>query len=364
MASLRGSGMDGLTTLEHGWIELAEEFAVQRFDGGAEVFFRHHETDIEQRAALRNHADVDAFERIEDAARHARRIPDVFADQADDDLIAFDFGFGELAQLGEHFVEVRRIVDGERDADLGGGHHIDGRFEAVEDFEDAAQKAVRHQHARGMNVDDGDLALTGDRFDGVFAVNALGHDARAGNLRAARIQDQHRDAFLDGRQHGGRMEHFGAEIGQFGGFGEGDGLDAMAAGEDGGIGRQHAVHVGPDLDLLGADAGSHDGRGEIGTAAAEGGGDAVLAGGDEAAHHDDASGGNRRHNGGKARVGLWEQRRGLRVALIGDDKVARIQVPGFHARMAKGLSDNVTRQAFAITRDSVNGARGKFPEYG
>ena len=64
-------------------------------------------------------------------------------------------------------------------------------------------------------------------------------------------------------QHGGGMQHLGAEISQLGGFGEGDGLDAMAAGQDGGVGGEHAVHVGPDLDLFGADARAHDGGREI-----------------------------------------------------------------------------------------------------
>jgi hypothetical protein len=74
------------------------------------------------------------------------------------------------------------------------------------------------------------------------------------------------------------VQHLGAEVGQFGGFGEGDGLDAMAAGQNGGVGGEHAVDVGPDLNFFGADARADDGRGEIGTAAAERGGDAVFGG--------------------------------------------------------------------------------------
>ena len=74
----------------------------------------------------------------------------------------------------------RGVVDGERDADFGGRHHVHGRFVAVEDFEDAVQETVRHQHARGVNVDQRDLALAGDRFDHVVAVHRFGGDARAG----------------------------------------------------------------------------------------------------------------------------------------------------------------------------------------
>ena len=108
-------------------------------------------------------------------------------------------------------------------------------------------------------------------------VHGFGDDARAGDFGAARIENQHRNVLLDGRNHRGRMQHLGAEIGQFGGLGEGDGLDAMAAGQDGRVGGEHAIHVGPDLDLFGADARAHDGCGEIGTAAAERGGDAIFA---------------------------------------------------------------------------------------
>ena len=77
-------------------------------------------------------------------------------------------------------------------------------------------------------------------------------------------------------------------------------LDAMATGQDGGVGGEHAVDVGPDLDLLGADARAHDGRGEVGAAAAERGGDAVLGGADEAAHHHHLLRGQRRDDGGAA----------------------------------------------------------------
>ena len=97
----------------------------------------------------------------------------------------------------------------------------------------------------------------------VVAVHGFGGDARARHFGPARIQDQHRNVLLDRRHHGGRVQHLGAEVGELGGFGEGDGLDAVAAGQDGRVGGEHAVHVGPDLDLFGADARADDGGGEV-----------------------------------------------------------------------------------------------------
>src|ERR1017187_6240860 len=166
--------MHRLFAFEDFGVERGEELLVQRRDRAHEIAFGHHEADVEQRRSLADHADVDAIERIENPARHARRVPDVLAHQADDDAIVLHRGFGKLAQVAQDELDVAGVVDGQRDADFAGGHHIDGGFVAVENLEDAVQEAVGHQHARGVNVDRSDLALTGDRFYGVFAMHRFG----------------------------------------------------------------------------------------------------------------------------------------------------------------------------------------------
>ena len=108
--------------------------------------------------------------------------------------------FGELPQLVADILQTRGVVNRQRDADLGGRHHVHRRFVAVEHLEDPPQKAVRHQHARGLHVDNGDLALAGDRFDDVGAGHGFGHDSRASDLGPPRIQNQHRNVLLDGGQ--------------------------------------------------------------------------------------------------------------------------------------------------------------------
>ena len=165
--------------------------------------------------------------------------------------------------------------------------------------------------------------------------------------------------------HGGGMQHLGAEVGEFGGFGEGDGLDAMAAGQDGGVGGEHAVHVGPDLDLFGVDARAHDGGGVVAAAAAERGGDAVFGGGDEAAHHDDALRGERRNGlrpGARRSPGSWARPAVWRLSVI--MHVARIDVLGRHAEVAEAEGDDVAGEAFAVAGDGVDGARREFAEHG
>ena len=91
----------------------------------------------------------------------------------------------KLTEVAQDHIDAGGVIDRERDAHFAGGHHVHGGFVAVEDFEDAVQKSVGHQHARGVYVDGGDLALAGDRFHDVVAVHRFGGDARSGHVGAA-----------------------------------------------------------------------------------------------------------------------------------------------------------------------------------
>ena len=59
------------------------------------------------------------------------------------------------------------------------------------------------------------------------------------------------------------MQHFRAEISQFGSFVEADDFDAACVGADSGVGGEDAVNISPDFDTLRAKAGSHDGGRKI-----------------------------------------------------------------------------------------------------
>ena len=78
------------------------------------------------------------------------------------------------------------------------------------------------------------------------------------------------------------MQHLRAEVSQLRGFGKGADLDAMPAGKNRRIGGEHAVDVGPDLDLFGADARADNGRRVIRPSAAQRRRHAVDCGADEA----------------------------------------------------------------------------------
>src|SRR5437764_5732891 len=83
------------------------------------------------------------------------------------------------------------------------------------------------------------------------------------------------------------MEELGAEIGQLGRFGKRYRANAVAAGTNGGIAREHAVDVSPDLDFFSIDSGADDRGSEVRAAASERSRDSVRIGRDEAAHHND-----------------------------------------------------------------------------
>src|SRR5262249_26333970 len=151
--TIASSGMHRLLALEHFRIERSEKLLVQRGHRAVQIRLGHNEADVEQRSALADHADIDAVERIEGTARDPRGVTDVLADQTDNDAIVLDGDFGELTNFAYDQVDLRGVINREGNAHFTRCDHIDRGFVAVENFEDAAQESVRHEHAGGVDVD-------------------------------------------------------------------------------------------------------------------------------------------------------------------------------------------------------------------
>src|SRR5579885_3571629 len=100
----------------------------------------------------------------------------------------------------------------------------------------------------------------------------------------------------------------------------------MAARKNRRVGGEHAIHIGPDLNLFGFDAGADNGRREIRAAAAERRGDAVFRRSDEATHYDHAVLREARDGVLETPVSFTVDRRSLRVTMIGHDHLARIDM--------------------------------------
>src|SRR5438477_3904855 len=114
--------------IENGRIDVAKEFLVQHLHRSLRIASRNHETDIEQRSALRNHTNVDALHGAKCARGHAGRMAQIITDNANDSLVLFDADLGKLSQSVANPVEPSSIVNGQRDADFGACQHVYGGF--------------------------------------------------------------------------------------------------------------------------------------------------------------------------------------------------------------------------------------------
>src|SRR5580698_7071054 len=221
-AALRRFGMTSLNLAavlcEDFGVEVAEEGFVQALDYFGDFVFFDDEGEVDFGCALGDHADFFVGEFAEDQSGDAGGVAQVFSDQADDGFAAFVFYVGEFGEIGRERRDSLIGVDGERDADFGGGDDIDGDFVAVEGFEDGAQKSVGEEHARRGYIDDSDALFGGDRLENVFALRGARGDAGAFAGGIAGIEDVDRDVFLDGWKHRGRVQNFCTKVGEFGSF--------------------------------------------------------------------------------------------------------------------------------------------------
>src|SRR5271165_6875011 len=97
------------------------------------IGFVDHESQINLRRPLGNHAHVDVANGVEHLRRNARGFADIFADQADDSFAARILHEGELLQVRCNLRDSLVRVDRERDADLRGRDDIYSTTMAGED---------------------------------------------------------------------------------------------------------------------------------------------------------------------------------------------------------------------------------------
>ena len=99
-------------------------------------------------------------------------------------------------------------------------------------------------------------------FTGSLEVG-LRADQRARLLGREGVADPDRDAAPHGRRHGLRMNDLGAEVRQLHGLVVRQRVDDLGIRHAARIGRQHAVDVGPDVDLGGVEQRAEDRTGEV-----------------------------------------------------------------------------------------------------
>ncbi len=217
---------------------------------------------------------------------------------------------------------------------------------------------MRHQHARRRDLDHGDVALARERHDGTVVHRRLGGDERARRVRPAAVEDADRDVGRDRGKDRARVEHLGAEVGELGRLAERQVRDDARVAHHAGIGGEHAVDVGPDLDLGHAEARADDGRGVVRAAAPERRRHAVARGADVPADDRHEPGREvRRHLPLQGVAGLGGQWRGSRVLVVGDDRLARVDPRRIDAGGLKRARHDAAAEQLARRRDAVAGAR-------
>ncbi len=268
----------------------ARMHCAQRARGAASL---DHGGDVALGGALGDGAHVDAGgpQRREHLGGDARCAGHAIADDGQNrqiriDVDALDLALLQLALEGaaHHTCRALGLLLGDRAADgvLGTAlrNEDDRNALLAQRAEQPVSGAGYADHPGAFQVDERDAFDAGDALDGQRR-RGPGADQGAHLGGRKRVADPDRDAVLDGRRHGLRVKHLGAEVRQLHRLAVRERVDDRGVRHATRVGRQHAIDVGPDVDLGRAQQRSEDGGGEIAAIASEGRLHAALVGGDE-----------------------------------------------------------------------------------
>ena len=205
--------------------------AMQRIQRRRHVLLAHRCRDVELRGALRNGQDVDllAAQRRERARRNARR--PAHPEPHDRDQRHARIQADAINKAARDFRRERLLKgaprvrglggrDDEADRRLAGGlaDHRDGVPRRRQRRERAARDPRHAHHAAALDGDERLAADCGQRLDRVGRAAGAGRDPRARERGVERVLDPQRDLGLEQRDHGARVQHLGAVVGQLGGL--------------------------------------------------------------------------------------------------------------------------------------------------
>ena len=174
--------------------------------------------------------------------------------------LLFDGHIGDVEQIRNDIGAATVIVDRDGDAHFGGRDDVHGGGVFLECLEHAAQKAMRHQHSRRCDVDDGDASLARERRERTIASRGLLGDQGSGAIGPMAVQNADGDVARYRGEDCARMQHFRSEIREFRRLGEREMAHDFGVCDDARIGREHAVDIGPDLNLGCAECGADQRR--------------------------------------------------------------------------------------------------------
>ena len=330
-----------------------------------------HHRDVALGGALGDGADVDAGagERPEHVGGDAGRAGHAVAHDAEDavagqridvlNLAVAQFHGkgaahgrgGALGVLFRHREADRMLGAALRDQD-------DGDPVLTQRAKQPLRGAGHANHPRAFHVDQRHGVDARDALHGVIGRGRRA-DQGAGLLGRERVPHPDRDAFGHRRGHRLRMDHLGAEVGQLHRLVVRQRVDYRRVGHAPGIGAEHAVDVGPDVNLGGVEHVAEDRRREVRAVASERRLHALRRAGDEAGH-DERGGRAIRHQ----RRGALARHRPLhgraeRTPLHRDD-VARVEPPhrAAPAAGAQAAGEHARGPQLAVAGHDVAGFLG------
>lgn len=124
-----------------------QQIVAEGLQGHFLVSGRHQDRNIVPASAIRNHADRNSVEGVENTRRKTALLPDDIAHNTDNTHIFIDFHIAEMVQLLADRRQMFRGVDRQRNGHFRGRNHIDRRFVPLKNFENFFQEPVSHQHS-------------------------------------------------------------------------------------------------------------------------------------------------------------------------------------------------------------------------
>lgn len=216
----------------------------------------------------------------------------LLSDQRDDGKIPDDLNRAELLQLPSTLSQLMGSnISGKShgDMDLGGGNQVDNELVLLQDVEDIGKEIMRQGLLVGVDVENHGVTLYSNSSWSLGAVlqeSILAEHADVSwNLRwsllslsrdgiwendgslplwSHNVLDSDGDTFPDSLLHGEGMDDLGTEVGQFGGFFGGDGLDQPCSRDLSGVGSENSVNFLPNLELVGLQSDGDESSAKIG----------------------------------------------------------------------------------------------------
>ena len=182
----------------------------QRLQGPCFILLPHDERDVATAASIRDHADGNIFQSLNNQCLEAHIPPLQIPDNADNHHLFLNKYRSIRFQPGDNLLQVFRVVDRNGNPDIGCRYHIDRRFVERESIEHMAQELMGRKLVYRLDLDISYVIFGCHRLDPSFLCGV--GDERPRSRRFERVQQTNRNIAFLGRADATRMENLGPEM--------------------------------------------------------------------------------------------------------------------------------------------------------